>query len=110
MQNSTLNIKKDIQTHLAALFPSVKGLEASSITTSVDTSWVDEVMVVGVYAMGSGVAGVSGFGFGAAFDLSLGVWPLATLKFRHLSWKIASFVAIQIIKCICTWHLEIKKL
>lgn len=38
-----------------------------------------------VCVMRRGAAGVSGpFGFGA-FDLSLGIWPLATLKFRHLS-------------------------
>lgn len=37
--------------------------------------------------MGSGVAGASaGFAFVfGVFDLSLGPWPFATLKFRHLS-------------------------
>lgn len=76
--------------YLEALIPSGNGLEESCITTSVDASLDAGTTEAEVCAAGNGAAGVSaGFAFAfVPFDLSLGPWPLATLKFRHLSCQI----------------------
>ena len=73
--------------YLAAPIPSGKGFEESIMATSVDAPLHDGAAEPDVCAAGRGAAGASaGLAFPfAAFGLSLSPWPLATLKFRHLS-------------------------